>query len=79
MASRTTGSPSGCSSRVGERLLSIADVADLLGVSRWTLYGWRCRREGPPGLKIGGRVRYRPDDLEQWIEEHREEPVARGR
>lgn len=49
------------------RLLTIREVADYLGVSVQTIYNWRYRGEGPPGLKVMGQVRYRPEDLEGWL------------
>lgn len=42
-----------------ERLLTISDLSEMLGVPVDTLYGWRHRGEGPQGYRIGRRVRYR--------------------
>jgi hypothetical protein len=42
------------------------DVAVELGLSPRTLEGWRRRREGPSYLKIGRRVKYRPEDIEAY-------------
>ena len=42
-----------------ERLLSPEDVADYLGLPVKTLYQWRYKGVGPPGLRIGRHVRYR--------------------
>ncbi len=53
-----------------ERLLSLPEVAEYLGVPLPTLYQWRSRGEGPPGHKIGKHVRVRRDDLEAWLAEH---------
>jgi excisionase family DNA binding protein len=52
-----------------ERLLTIRDVAELLGVTVDTLYQWRYRHEGPTGYRIGGRIRYRRGEVEEWISE----------
>jgi hypothetical protein len=41
-------------------------AADELGLSPRTLEGWRRRGEGPPYLKIGRRVKYRPEDIEAY-------------
>jgi predicted DNA-binding transcriptional regulator AlpA len=35
-----------------------------------TLYGWRGRRDGPPSYRIGNVVRYRPDEVRAWVDEH---------
>jgi hypothetical protein len=45
-------------------LLETVQAADELGLSPRTLEGWRRRGEGPPYLKIGRRVKYRPEDIE---------------
>lgn len=50
------------------RLLTVQDVADYLGVPVATLYQWRYRREGPPGFRVGRHVRYRQVDVDSWIE-----------
>jgi predicted site-specific integrase-resolvase len=48
------------------RLLETVHAADELGLSPRTLEGWRRRGEGPPYLKIGRRVKYRPEDIEAY-------------
>lgn len=50
-----------------ERLLSLREAADVLGVKEATLRDWRVDRKGPPAVKYGRLVRYRPSDLDQWI------------
>lgn len=35
-------------------------------ISLRTLANWRCSGEGPPYMKIGGRVLYRLEDIESW-------------
>jgi predicted site-specific integrase-resolvase len=47
-------------------LLETVHAADALGLSPRTLEGWRRRGEGPPYLKIGRRVKYRPEDIEAF-------------
>ena len=51
-----------------ERLMTLAELSDLLGVPIGTLYAWRCRGEGPAGYRIGRHVRYRRSVVEAWIE-----------
>ena len=48
------------------RLLETVHAADELGLSPRTLEGWRRRGEGPPYLKFGRRVKYRPEDIEAY-------------
>jgi excisionase family DNA binding protein len=52
---------------VGEPLLTAPEVAKLLAVSRERV--WSMSRRGEiPTVRIGAReVRYRPEDIEQWI------------
>lgn len=51
-----------------DRLMTVADLAEMLGIPVNTLYGWRCRGEGPPGYRIGRYVRYRRAAVEAWLE-----------
>jgi excisionase family DNA binding protein len=55
-----------------ERLLRPDEVAALLGIPLRTIYRWRSRHEGPRGYRIGRHVRYRIDDVERWLEAHRD-------
>jgi excisionase family DNA binding protein len=46
-----------------ERLLTIAEVSDYLGVPVGTLYQWRHKQTGPKGIRVGRHVRYRPREV----------------
>ena len=50
-----------------DRLIPVGDVAAMLGVSRRTV--WRLADAGklPPPLRIGGSLRWRLADVQQWI------------
>jgi len=49
--------------------IDTAEAAKRLGLSKSTLNKARLTGKGPPYLKlIGGRVRYRPADLDAWLE-----------
>jgi len=48
-------------------------VSDLLGVSQRTLREWRYFRTGPAFVVLGGRIRYRSDDLDTWVNAQRVE------
>jgi predicted DNA-binding transcriptional regulator AlpA len=50
-------------------LWTAAQTAEYLQVEPRTLSNWRYRRFGPPGVKIGGLVRYRREDVERWLSE----------
>lgn len=53
-------------------LLSIADVALMLGVCRQTVYNY-IYKECLPSVKVRGMRRVRPDALSRWIEAHEQE------
>lgn len=62
-----------------ERLLSLPELSEMLGVPIHTLYGWRHRGEGPVGYRIGRHVRYRRSAVEAWLELHRDRRDAAAR
>jgi len=50
-----------------EKLLTVNQVADLLGVKTSTIYQWT--HEGfIPHVKIGNRVRFKVSQIEKWLE-----------
>ena len=58
-----------------DRVLTLQEVAQLLGVLENTIYYWRYQRTGPKGHKVGKRVRYRLSDVLSWMDE-RGDPVS---
>ncbi len=50
-------------------LLTTREAARVLKTRPSCLENWRWRGEGPPFVKIGRMVRYRPEDLSSWAEE----------
>lgn len=50
-------------------LLTTPEVADLLQVAEITLRKWRLSGAGPRFVRCGANVRYRRDDIDQWIAE----------
>jgi excisionase family DNA binding protein len=42
-------------------------LAEYLSIPLATVYRWRTRRYGPPGVRMGKHVRYRKDDVERWV------------
>lgn len=50
-------------------LLTIPEVAAKLRVKVSTLRAWRVRGTDPPSVKIGRRVLYRADAVDQWVAE----------
>jgi len=53
----------------GSPLLTEVDAAEYLSLTRRALQAWRYQGRGPKYVKISARaVRYRPEDLESWVE-----------
>ena len=48
-------------------LLTEQGVARQLKVSLASLRKWRVERRGPQFVKVGALVRYRSEDLEEWM------------
>jgi hypothetical protein len=58
-------------------LLSPEAAAKIIGVAVGTLEVWRCtKRYDLPWCKMGGRVRYRPEDIETFIESRKSTGAA---
>ena len=53
---------------LSKELLSIEEVADMLKVSKMTLYRWNLN-DTLPKIEIGGKRRYRRADVEAIIEQ----------
>jgi excisionase family DNA binding protein len=55
--------------QVKQRLWTVQDVAEYLGVPVGTLYDWRCKGYGPRGKRVGRYVRYEEDAVREWFAE----------
>lgn len=52
-----------------EKLLTTAEVADLLGIAPQTLVDWRCKKRHNLGfVRIGRSIRYHPDEVQRFID-----------
>ena len=51
------------------QLLTADEVAEVLQVPVATIHAWRYRGKGPTGLKVGRHLRFRHEDLMEWIED----------
>lgn len=64
------------------QLLTPQQVADFLQVSTGTLQNWRLKNHGPKFLKLGGQhrspVRYRLQDVEDWMFEDAKAPKEKA-
>lgn len=52
-----------------ERLWSVEEAAEYLGVCVKTLYKWRWLKTGPRSYSVGKFVRYRPNEVRAWVDE----------
>jgi predicted DNA-binding transcriptional regulator AlpA len=50
-----------------DKLWSVKDVSEYLGVPVATLYQWRSRGYGPPGRRLGKHIRYLPEQVRGWV------------
>lgn len=54
---------------MNKKLMSIEDLAHHLDIPKNTLYQWRTKGYGPTGIRMGKYVRYRPEDVDAWVEQ----------
>lgn len=68
--SRQCDSPAGRTSEMSpnERLWTVQDVSNYLGVPIMTIYHWRQTDYGPKGTRVGRYLRYREEDVRGWFE-----------
>ena len=50
-------------------LLTVPELARYLGVPVSTIYHWRGKQQGPPGIRVGKRLCFRASDVARWLEE----------
>ena len=55
-------------------LMKIDDMAKLLKMSPTTIYR-ECRKKQIPHFKIGGAIRFDPDEIRDWLEDQKVKPV----
>jgi excisionase family DNA binding protein len=55
---------------VNERLLTAAELAEVLGFAAGTIVDWAERGE-LPAFKLGGRLRFRESEVLDWLEARR--------
>ena len=65
-ASGDVGSKHSFASSSENRPLTDVEVAERLGVSRFTVRSWRLKGVGPRFLKMGRAVRYRSQDVDEY-------------
>jgi len=50
-------------------LMSTEEMSGVLQVSPQTLATWRCKKRGPPSIKLGKKVFYLISDFSRWTQE----------
>lgn len=50
-----------------QKLLEAEEVARILGVKKNTVRAWRSKKVGPPFIKILKTIRYRREDVEEFL------------
>lgn len=66
MTSDTTPAVASLAER--RKLMSPEELAEYLGVTLHCVYAWSSRGGGPRVLRVGARLRYRPADVEAWLD-----------
>ena len=61
-----------------EKLLSTKEVADAIGIAPETVRFWRHAGRGPTVVRVGRYVRYRPEDVESWLDSQSTVSPANG-
>ena len=64
---------------VADRLLTAAELGELLGFAAGTIVDW-AEKGTIPAFKLGGRLRFRESEVLDWLEAHRvgPSPIAAG-
>ena len=52
--------------RPADEVLTIEQLAAWLQIPVQTIYKLRHQRKGPPGIKVGRRLRFRTADVDKW-------------
>ncbi len=61
-----------------EKLLSTQEVAEAIGIAPETVRFWRHTGRGPTVVRVGRYVRYRPEDVESWLDAQSTAPRTTG-
>jgi excisionase family DNA binding protein len=54
--------------QAGDKLMSLTDVSEMLGIPVHTLYRWRYKGDRPARYRVGRHVRYRREAVAAWLE-----------
>ena len=58
-----------------EKLISLAEFLEMMGVARSTYNDWHVKGKAPRRIKLpNGQICFRPSDISDWLEELEQEP-----
>ena len=60
-------------------MMTVKDVAKALGVSERSVWRWSSDGTLPPGVKIGGVVRWPRKSIEEWLAEREQDALSKQR
>jgi predicted DNA-binding transcriptional regulator AlpA len=60
--------------QAGDKLMSLTDVSEMLGIPIHALYRWRHNSDGPISYRLGRCTRYRREAVEAWLEQQADKP-----
>jgi excisionase family DNA binding protein len=55
-----------------DRLMTVEELAEYLGLPVATIYKQRSEGTGPPGMRLGKYVRFKRSEVEAWLETKRD-------
>jgi excisionase family DNA binding protein len=55
-----------------DRMMTVDDLAEYLGLPPATIYKQRSEGTGPPGFRIGKYVRWKRSEVDAWLESKRD-------
>lgn len=53
-------------------MIDTRTLSEYLNIAEPTVRRWRREGKGPAFLRLGGSIRYRPEEVEKWIEQQQE-------
>lgn len=62
-----------------EPMLSVQDVAGMLGVSIYTIYRLKDKPGGLQAYKVGNRIRFKQEEVDAYLSGQAVEPVERAK
>ena len=61
-----------------ESMITVNEVATMLGVSVNTVHRLKSKPDGLPAYKVGGCVRFRRDEVEAYVKRQAVKPVVKA-